>query len=145
MRMSGLILSWIALGAGFAVSGGFFAFISLIGIVPRLASVSGTASHIRLYESFLATGLIVINLISIYRPDFSGMPYPGALFLLDMQGFFSGIFTGCLAGALAEVVNVIPIMSRRLKMRKGFPYYVIAFALGKCAGSLLQLYYFSQL
>ncbi|MBR0410520.1 MAG: stage V sporulation protein AB [Eubacterium sp.] len=140
-----ILLSWIALGAGFAVSGGFFAFISLIGIVPRLASVSKTVSHIRLYETFLASGIILVNLISIYHPDLSGIPYPGALFILDLQGLFSGIFTGCLAGALAEVVNVVPILSRRLKIRKGFPRYVIAFALGKCAGSLLQLYYFSQL
>lgn len=143
--VNNIILIWIALGAGLAVSGGFFAFISLIGIVPRLTSVSKTASHIRIYETCLAAGLILMNLISVYRPDLSVLPYHAAIMLLDIQGFFAGIFTGCLAGALAEVVNVIPILSRRLKIRKGFPYYVVAFALGKCAGSLLQLYVFPHL
>lgn len=32
-----VILGWVAFGAGFAVAGGFIAFISLIGIVTRLA------------------------------------------------------------------------------------------------------------
>lgn len=137
-----MILIWIALGAGFAVSGGFFAFISLIGIVPRLASISRTASCIPIYEFFLAAGIIIINLISIYRPDLNFLPYHGAELMINVEGLFAGVFTGCLAGALAEVVNVIPILSRRLGIRKGFPYYVIAFALGKCAGSLMQFYIF---
>ena len=139
-----IILVWIALGAGFAAAGGFFAFISLIGIVPRLTSISKTQSHVLLYENSLAMGLIIMNLLSLYRPDLSFLPYLPSVLLLDAQGLFAGIFTGCLAGALAEVVNVIPILSRRLKIRKGFPYYVVAFGLGKCIASILQFYVFRK-
>ena len=35
-----VILGWVAFGAGFAVAGGFIAFISLIGIVTRLAGLT---------------------------------------------------------------------------------------------------------
>ncbi|MCI5502868.1 MAG: stage V sporulation protein AB, partial [Eubacterium sp.] len=64
--------------------------------------------------------------------------------ILNFSGFFTGIFVGCLAGALAEVVNIIPILSRRVKLRKGFPYFVKAAAVGKCIGSLIQFYLFTE-
>lgn len=140
--LSRILLAWIALGAGFAVAGGFIAFVTLIGIVPRLAAITKTASRIPLYENCLAIGLITMNLISLYHPDFSWIPYFLSRILLNLSGFFAGIFVGCLAGALAEVVNIIPILSRRMKLRKGFPYFVKAVAVGKCIGSLIQFYLF---
>lgn len=142
--LSRILLVWIALGAGFAVAGGFVAFVTLIGIVPRLSAITKTASKIRLYETCLAFGLILMNLISLYHPDFSWIPYHLAGIILNLSGFFTGIFVGCLAGALAEVVNIIPILSRRVKLRKGFPYFVKAAAVGKCIGSLIQFYLFTE-
>ena len=140
--LSRILLAWTALGAGFAVAGGFIAFVSLIGIVPRLAAITKTASKIPLYENCLAVGLIVMNLLSLYQPDFSWIPETLSQILLNGSGLFTGIFVGCLAGALAEVVNVIPILARRVKLRKGFPYFVKAVAVGKCIGSLIQFYLF---
>lgn len=140
--MSRVLLAWIGLAAGLAVAGGFVAFLSLIGIVPRLAGVTKTAANIPLYENCLALGLITMNLISLYAPALDFLPITIAETIINAAGLFTGIFVGCLAGALAEVVNIIPILSRRLRIRKGFPYYVKAFALGKCAGSLLQFYFF---
>lgn len=142
--LSRILLVWIALGAGFAVAGGFVAFVTLIGIVPRLSAITKTASKIRLYETCLAFGLILMNLISLYHPDLSWIPYHLAGIILNFSGFFTGIFVGCLAGALAEVVNIIPILSRRVKLRKGFPYFVKAAAVGKCIGSLIQFYLFTE-
>ena len=60
------ILVWIALAAGFATAGGFVAFISLIGVVPRLSPVTKTASHIPMYQTRHAQGLILIHIISLY-------------------------------------------------------------------------------
>ena len=40
-----ILLGWVAFGAGFAVAGGFIAFISLIGIVTRLAGITKTAGY----------------------------------------------------------------------------------------------------
>ena len=53
-----VILGWVAFGAGFAVAGGFIAFISLIGIVTRLAGLTKTADAIPTYENSLALGMI---------------------------------------------------------------------------------------
>ena len=112
------ILAWIALAAGFATAGGFVAFISLIGIVPRLSAITKTASHIPLYETSLALGLISMNLISLYAVDLSWLPHVIASVIVDAGGLFTGIFVGCLAGALAEVINIVPILSRRTRLRK---------------------------
>lgn len=55
-----VILGWVAFGAGFAVAGGFIAFISLIGIVTRLAGLTKTADAIPTYENSMALGLIFL-------------------------------------------------------------------------------------
>ena len=59
--LSRILLVWVALGAGFAVAGGFVAFVTLIGIVPRLSAITKTASKIRLYETCLAIGLVDLS------------------------------------------------------------------------------------
>ena len=61
--------------------------------------------------------------------------------LLIALGFFSGIFVGCLALAIAEMLNTIPIFSRRIGFRHGLGIAILFVALGKLAGSLL---YFTQ-
>ena len=53
-----ILLGWVAFGAGFAVAGGFIAFISLIGIVTRLAGITKTADHIPVYENSMAMGTV---------------------------------------------------------------------------------------
>ena len=138
-----VILGWVAFGAGFAVAGGFIAFISLIGIVTRLAGMTKTANDIPIYENSMALGFILFNVLSLYQPTFlKNFPMAG-LFIIYLASLFTGNFAGCLAGAVAEVVNIIPIFSRRVKLRKGFPYMVKAAALGKCIGCLIQFYLFN--
>ena len=48
----------------------------------------------------------------------------------------SGIYVGCQAMALAEILNVFPILFRRAKLQLGLRYTVLAVALGKLVGSL---------
>jgi stage V sporulation protein AB len=43
-----------------------------------------------------------------------------------------------LAAALTEVVNVIPILAKRLRLEQWIAYLLLAMALGKMAGSLIQ-------
>lgn len=133
-------LGFTAFAFGVVVAGGFLAFISLIGVVPRLAAITKTADHVVTYENGLIYGAVLGNLLSLYEKKI----LLGSAFLI-LPGLFGGIFVGCLAGALAEVVNVIPIFSRRIKLRKGLPLLVYALALGKGIGSLIQfcLFYVS--
>lgn len=141
MLINKVILLWIAVGAGFAVAGGFIAFVSLIGIVTRLAGITKTADAIPTYENSMSVGFILFNVLSLYHPQLSGLGSLAGQVLLPMGFFFTGVFSGCLAGALAEVINIIPVFSRRVKLRKGFPYMIKAAAAGKCIGCIIQLYF----
>ena len=51
-----------------------------------------------------------------------------------------GMFVGGWILALAEVINVFPVYSRRLGITKGFSWIIITIAIGKVLGSLLHFY-----
>jgi stage V sporulation protein AB len=123
---------WIGLGAGLMISGAVFAFIAIIGVVPRLAQKTKTAKFIRVYEEALIAGGIFGTLADFF--DIRIML--GAPFVV----FYSltvGIFFGCIAVSLAEVLDVFPILTRRARVRKGMFFFIVALACGKLAGSLL--------
>ena len=58
-------------------------------------------------------------------------------FFQQGKALLCGIFVGVLAMALAEVLNVMPILMRRARLNKGITWFVVSFALGKLLGSLL--------
>lgn len=119
---------------GVAVAAGLFAFITTIGVVTRLAAGTKTAKHVMLYETITILGVTFANAMDLFRISVS----MGDVFRI-LCGLFSGIFVGCLAAALAEVVNVFPVMTRRIKLKVGMPYLVLAFALGKWFGAWYHL------
>ena len=131
-----IVLIFIGISAGFAVSCGVFAFISMIGIPPRLAGRTHTANHISLYETMIILGGILGNLITILNPDVLG----GKIALCSF-GFFSGIFVGCMALAPAEVLKAIPVFAHRISLRKGMAWLVVATAAGKFCGAFYQFFF----
>lgn len=122
----------VGLGSGVVVSGAVFAFITVIGMVPRLAQKTRTQAHCRLYESAIALGGIAGTLAGFWRVN---APLGGAV--LAVVALCVGIFYGALAMSLAEVLNVIPILTRRGRIGRGIFFFVLAIALGKLIGSLL--------
>lgn len=130
-----VFLILLGLGAGVVISGAVFAFIAIIGVVPRLAVKTKTERYIKLYEEAIIAGGIfgVFTIMYDYYIPIGVVP-------VIILGTCIGIFYGCLAVSLAEVLNVIPILSRRTRLYKGLKYFIIALALGKAAGSML--YYF---
>ena len=126
---------FLGLCAGAVVAAGLFTFISTLGIVTRLSQVTRTAGFIHWYENSFIAGGIIGNLLWIYRPQvlFGGA---GLLFF----GLFGGIFTGCLIGAIAEILNAFPIFFRRLDLKAGTALVVAALAVGKLLGVVLQYF-----
>ena len=119
---------------GVAVAAGLFAFITTVGVVTRLAAGTKTAKHVMLYETITIFGVTLANGVDLFQYSF----VCGDVFRI-VCGLFSGIFVGCLAAALAEVVNVFPVMTRRIGLKVGMPYLVLAFALGKGFGAWYHL------
>lgn len=129
----------IGLGAGLATAGGVFALITVVGIIPRLAGKTRTAVHIRFYEWAIILGGTFGNIISVFR-----IPLPlgnvlGTLFMA-IFGFGCGIFVSSLIMALAETLDVFPIMVRRIRLKVGFPMIVCGLAIGKTLGAFLYFY-----
>lgn len=139
MWMSNIFVSVVAFCAGCLVAGSFLAFISLIGVVPRLAAVTKTMKYVVLYEDCFIGGAIIGNLIFLYN-----ISLPIGRIGSAIYGLFGGVFIGCLVAALSETVTTVPILSRRIKMRKGMPYIVYSLALGKGIGSFIQFFLMSK-
>lgn len=130
------LLGIIGLSAGFTVAGGFVALITLLGVIPKLASSTKTASQALTYENALIVGIIFWNIVYLYH-----IPLPFGNLLMAFFGIFSGAFVGAMAVALAEVINTFPIFFRRISLRKGAPYIVYSLAIGKGIGAMLQVYW----
>ena len=138
-----MIISWLVclllgLGGGLAVGGGLVAFITVLGVIPRLAQLSRSGTWIRFYEWAGILGIQFGTWVSFYR--FSILPSP---FLAAIVGLFAGVFIGLLAAALTEVLNVWPILVKRMGMGGQLLFLLMAIALGKVAGSLFQWVWFT--
>ena len=131
-----IFLAVIGFCAGVIIAGGVVGLLIGLSIVPRYAGVTHTGKHILLYEDITLLGIVFGNLFFLYR-----WPIPGGMVFLGLCGLFSGIFLGGWIMALAEMADVFPIFSRRIKLTNGIRLVVIAVALGKALGSL---YYFYQ-
>jgi len=130
-----VFLALVGLASGIGVAAGIFAFIISLGVIERMAAVTKTFKHIKKYETIVFLGATFGNTISIYNISFGLGDIVAGLFAL-----FSGVFTGILAIALVETLKSIPIMMRRVKLRKGLGLIIINIALGKLVGSLFQLW-----
>ena len=128
-----VFLALIGLASGIAVSAGIFAFIISLGFVERMADVTHTAKHIRLYEDVILIGAVCGNILTVYQPNIH-LGETGAAIL----GLFAGVFTGILSIALVEILKAIPILLRRIGFHKGLGFVVLSLALGKLTGALVQ-------
>lgn len=129
-----ILIVIIGLSSGFVIAGGIYSFITMVGVLTRLATRTKTANRILLYEDMVTIGAAVGNWF--YMMPFS---IPGGMPILIAYGLFGGIFTGCLAIALAEVLNVIPTFARRICLKKGLSLLLVVMGLAKLLGTLFQL------
>lgn len=137
MLSNHILLGFVGIMAGLAVSAGTFAFIIVIKVVPRMIGKCNRAAEALHFEQAIMAGGIFGNIISVF-PQIR-LPF-GSLFLW-VYGISAGIFVGCLAVALAEILDTFPIMFRRIRLKTGLPWVMLFMALGKTCGAL---YYFLQ-
>src|SRR5699024_2429207 len=115
-------IEWlIGLSSGIAVGAGFVAFFTILGLIPRLlhlASINHKTKSIAICETMgaLFVTLLTFILATIHMTTF----------ILIIWGSFHGIFVGMLAEALTEVLNVFPIISKRLRVLKYIKIFMMA-------------------
>ncbi|MFB7141033.1 stage V sporulation protein AB [Gottfriedia sp. NPDC056225] len=134
-----LFIVFVGFSGGIAVGTGFVAFLSVIGIIPRLTQLTKTIEKIRAYEFAVILGAIFGCWISLRNTVFN-LPSIFSVFI----GLLAGIFIGMLAAALTEVLNVFPLLAKRIGIQKKIVYLLMAIALGKVFGSLFHWIYFIE-
>ena len=146
----------VLMGAGFgllAAAGVFTVFVA-VGLVPRFAGKTHTARKILLYEEMVVFGTLIGSVLTIFPEYFQIGAYVRQVFperwelwealgkgVQVIYGLFSGMFIGCLALAIAEMLDSIPILARRISFRHGIGLAILGVAAGKLCGSL---FYFWQ-
>lgn len=131
-----LLMVFVGFSAGVTVAGGIFALIVGLKIVPRFAEITHTAGHMMVYENCIIWGGILGNIIYVYR-----IPITAGTFGVILFGLIGGVYVGAWAMALAEIVDVFPIFSRRFSLKRQFGLLIVLLAAGRTVGSLLHFYY----
>ncbi|MEH7107408.1 MULTISPECIES: stage V sporulation protein AB [Bacillaceae] len=133
------ILATLFLGfaSGLAVGSGFVAFLTVLGVIPRLTQLSKTMKMIHHYEMSVIIGAVTGVVASLRDPAFN----VSALFLIPL-GLAGGVFVGMLAAGLTEALNVFPILAKRIRLDGKIVILIMAIVLGKIFGSIFQWLYF---
>ncbi|MFC4557439.1 stage V sporulation protein AB [Virgibacillus kekensis] len=123
----------IGVAGGIAVGSGFVAFLTVLGIIPRLIQLSKTDRLVQVYIASVILGSLFGTFMS-----FSDITWEQPIILLILWGLLHGVFNGMLAAALTEVLNVFPILSKRIRLEDKLLWFLMAIVFGKIAGSLFQ-------
>ncbi len=153
-----MLLGIVGISSGLIVSAGVFTVLISVGLIPRFAGKMHVARKIFVLEEMVVLGTLFGGFFSVFsdwgmigefvrehrlfgeRATDGIWNLAGTVFLL-IFGVFAGIFVGCLALAIAEMLNTIPVFARRIGFRHGLGIAILAVAIGKLAGSLI---YFTQ-
>ncbi|MCM1568395.1 MAG: stage V sporulation protein AB [Roseburia sp.] len=149
MIVKQVFLAISGLSFGLLASAGVFTVLVAVGLVPRFAGKTHTAGKVILYEEMVVFGTLAGGFISIFSrycqlgaflqeslPAMTGLWNTLGNFVMLLFGLFGGMFVGCLALAIAEMLDSIPIFARRISFRHGLGFAVLSIALGKLCGSL---------
>lgn len=157
MFLRQFFLALIGVSAGLIVSAGVFTVLISVGLIPRFAGKMHVAGKVFALEEMVIFGTLIGSFFSIFGEwgQIGAFVKNKALFgtatvglwnlagtvFMIVFGLFAGIFVGCLALAIAEMLNTIPIFARRIGFRHGLGMAILGVALGKLCGSLI---YFTQ-
>lgn len=129
----------LGIAGGIAVGGGVIALFVVLDMVPRLAQLTYSYDKVHWYEGAMVGGSLLGTVSDFWNWKITSGP------LVELSvGLFDGIFVGMLAGALTEVLNVLPILAKRLNMTHYLFGLLMAMVSGKVAGSLFDWFVYRQ-
>lgn len=123
----------IGFAGGLAVGSGYIAFLTVLGVIPRVITLSKTEKLVKVYIACLILGSLIGTYLS-----FTTITLNHPIFLIAFWGLVHGIFNGMLAAALTEILNVFPIISKRIGLGDHVLWLIMAIIFGKVFGSLFQ-------
>ncbi|ASS65073.1 MULTISPECIES: stage V sporulation protein AB [unclassified Paenibacillus] len=131
---AGMFMGVLGLAGGIAVGSGMVALLIVFDLIPRLAQLARAFSKAAVFESAVVGGSVFWTWADFFEWR---MRLPVVL-ALPLPGLLCGIFIGMLAAALTEVMNVLPILAKRLRLTAFLGALVMAMVIGKTAGSLFD-------
>lgn len=137
MVLNLLFVIFLGFAGGVSVGAGYVAFLTVLGIIPRLTQLTKTMKMIHHYEWGIALGSVIGTMFLVWNPHFS-LPS----FVPILLGLIYGIFVGMMAAALTEVLNVWPILAKRIGAEGKIVILMMALVIGKIVGSLFQWIFF---
>lgn len=145
-----VFLMVVGISYGLLAAAGVFTVLAAVGLVPRFAGKTHTANRVLLYEEMVIFGTVTGCVLSVFSrycqfgawwqghfPGYDRLLYGIGGVWQGVFGLSAGMFVGCLALAIAEMLDSIPILTRRISFRHGLGLATISMAAGKVCGSLL--------
>ncbi len=138
------MLGWVVqillgIAGGIAVGGGVIALFIVLDMIPRLAQLTRSYHRVHWYEGAMVSGSLIGTVFDFWNWKMALGAWSGFI-----VGLFNGIFVGLLAAALTEVLNVLPILAKRLRMIHYLFGLLMAMVTGKVAGSLFDWFVYRK-
>lgn len=125
---------FLALAGGIVVGTSFVALLVIFDLIPRLAQLSNAYQLSYLFEMALISGSLYFTVADFFDISIR-LPYELTSII---TGVLNGMFVGMLAAALTEVMNVLPILAKRLRLSAAMVALMMAMVLGKMTGALID-------
>ena len=124
----------IGFAGGLGVGSALAALLIVLDIIPRLAQLAYAYRKSIWFETAVVSGAVFWSLADfldwrLWLPK---------IVTMIIVGTFDGIFVGMLGAALTEVMNVLPIIAKRVRLSSYLVSLVYAMVLGKVTGSLFD-------
>lgn len=123
----------IGFSSGIVIGSAFVALLIVLGVIQRLLQLINYHKQIFVFVLAMLFGVILGTYIS-FTSEVLKVPIVTEV----AWGFVHGVFNGMLAAALVEILNVFPLLSRRLGLQKYLYVLLTAVIFGKVCGSLFQ-------
>lgn len=139
-----ILIGWfiqilLGIAGGIAVGGGVIALFIVLDMIPRLSQITSSYHRVHWYEGAMIAGSLVGTVFDFWNWKMSLGPLASLV-----VGLLNGIFVGLLAAALTEVLNVLPILAKRLRMTHYLLGFLMAMVTGKVAGSLFDWFVYRK-
>lgn len=137
MFLKSLFMIFVGLSSGIGVAAGTFAFLIVIRVIPRMMQKAKLEHKVIYIENIVFRGIMFGTILSLFSWKKKWLFELLGKTLLTIFGMSAGIFVGCLAVALAEILDTFPIFFRRIHLKDEFGEVLLfVMALGKMLGSL---------
>src|SRR5699024_10528392 len=123
----------IGFSRGVIIGGAFIALLTVLGIVARLIQLSKSWQMTRIYSGALLLGTSFGTFIY-----FTYTTWKQSVVIVACWGTMKEIMNRMLAVALIEVLQVCPVLAKRISVENYLWFFLSAIVLGKIFGSLYQ-------